>query len=148
MVLAACTPSATPTATNTANGAHVELGAPGCHPPSPVVGGEVQATGAGSATAYGQLQVEDPSNLTIGEPIKLVLRMTGSGSLSADLTSPHGSTRQLDWGPEAHPSSNYDRPGDEWGLGFSFDAPGCWALNLNRDGGGHATVWMIAHAAH
>jgi hypothetical protein len=133
-----------PTPTNTVIGV---LGGPGCEPPSPVVGGEIQGTVIGTAMAYGQLQVADPTELTVGESIKFVLRMTGAGSLSANLTSPDGTTRPLDWGPEPHAASNYDRPGDEWGMGFSFDAPGCWALNLNRDGGDRATFWMTAQGA-
>ena len=133
-----------PTPTNTVIGV---LGGPGCEPPSAVVRGEIQGTVIGTAMAYGQLQVAHPTELTVGESIKFVLRMTGTGRLSANLTSPDGMTRPLDWGPETHASSNYDRPGDEWGMGFSFDAPGCWALNLNRDGGDRATFWMTAQGA-
>ena len=34
------------------------------------------------------------------------------------------------WGPEYHVSSNWDRPGDEWGTGFNFPSPGCWTLTV------------------
>lgn len=57
------------------------------------------------------------------------------------LRSHAGDERALDWGPEAHVSSNYVRPGDEWGTGFSFETPGCWELLLERDNGS-ASFWL------
>jgi hypothetical protein len=44
-------------------------------------------------------------------------------------------------GPDAHLGSNWDKPGDEWGAGYVFTAPGCWDLRAIR---GHATadVWI------
>lgn len=119
-----------------------QLGLPDCAPPSPVLGQEVQGTTPGSVTAFGEFQGVDAAKLTEATPIKLVVRMTGSGELAVDMTAPDGTTHLIDWGPERHAASNYDRPGDEWGIGFTFDAPGCWALNLQRDGADRATFWL------
>src|ERR1035441_9508173 len=44
-------------------------------------------------------------------------------------------------GPDAHLSSNWDKPGDEWGAGYIFAAPGCWDLRAIR-GNATADVWI------
>jgi hypothetical protein len=144
-MLTSCTSSPEPAPTESVE--FGELGRQGCDPPSPIVGQEVQGTGAASVTAFGEFQGVDAARLIEGTPIKLVVRITGSGDLSVDMTAPDGTAHGLDWGPEEHTGSNYDRPGDEWGTGFSFDAPGCWALNLRRDSGDHATIWLYIAAA-
>jgi hypothetical protein len=119
------------------------LGAPGCDPPSPLIGNETQGTPAGQVTsAFGQFQGVDPTRLRADSTtIKLVVRLDGAGDLRAMLRSPAGDEHTLDWGPEAHLSSNYARPGDEWGTGFSFATPGCWELVLERDNGS-ASFWL------
>jgi len=119
------------------------LGAPGCDPPSPLMGNEAQGTPTGGVTsAFGLFQGADPESLRAdSSPIKLVVRLDGEGDLRAILRSHTGDERALDWGPEAHVSSNYVRPGDEWGTGFSFETPGCWELLLERDNGS-ASFWL------
>ena len=67
-----------------------------------------------------------------GDELKIVWRMTGTGPLHVTLTAPDGKRRPLVFGPEAHRVSNYHRPGDEWGTGFRFSAPGCWHISLTR----------------
>jgi hypothetical protein len=141
--LSACSSDLAPSPTVSPDYSLGELGAPECDPASPILGDVVQGTGVGSTTAFGLLELTG-TGVTVAKPIKLVVRMTGSGDLSADVTAPDGSTRELDWGPEAHGGSNFDRPGDEWGLGFTFDAPGCWAIDLHRAGGEEATFWLVA----
>jgi hypothetical protein len=69
----------------------------------------------------------------VGDELKVVWRMTGSGPLEATAVAPDGATVPLAWGPEAHGGSSYDRPGDEWGVGYRFTQPGCWQLHLARD---------------
>ena len=119
------------------------LGAPGCDPPSPLLGNETEGTPTGGITsAFGLFQGADPESLRAdSSPIKLVVRLDGEGDLRASLRSHSGGERALDWGPEAHVSSNYVRPGDEWGTGFSFESPGCWELLLERDNGS-ASFWL------
>ena len=68
-----------------------------------------------------------------GEELKIVWRMTGTGPLRIAFTAPDGRARPLVFGPEPHTGSNYQRPGDEWGTGFRFSAPGCWHIHFARD---------------
>lgn len=74
----------------------------------------------------------------------MVVRMTGVGFISGHLVSPDGRVRPLDWGPELHGDSTYRRPGAEWGIGFSFDEPGCWQVRLEGRDSANATFWFDA----
>jgi hypothetical protein len=76
-----------------------------------------------------------------GEDVKIVWRMTGSGDLRLWATDPGGRSHTLLWGPSAHGSSSYDRPGDEWGAGYRFTRAGCWLLRATR-GDATADVWI------
>ena len=67
----------------------------------------------------------------VGEEFKIVVRATGSGTLSAVALSPDGS-RHAPEAMQSHADSNFARPGDEWGLFFTFDRPGCWQILLDR----------------
>lgn len=125
------------------------LGSAGCSPPSPVIGSVLQGTASSGVTAYGMLFSATPAALPAdGTTNKMVVRMTGAGELRAHLTSPDGSTRPLDWGPERHGGSTFQRPGEEWGVGFSFDLPGCWELDLERGQDASATFWFMVGAQH
>lgn len=69
----------------------------------------------------------------VGDELKMVWRMTGTGPLHVTFTAPDGRDTPLVFGPDAHAASNYQRPGDEWGTGFRFTAKGCWHIHLTRD---------------
>ena len=75
----------------------------------------------------------------VGSELKIVWRVTGDGDLVVSAERPDGSAGVLAFGPVAHASSNFSRPGDEWGTGFFFDMPGCWQLDVRR-GDVHARV--------
>ena len=62
---------------------------------------------------------------------KIVWRITGTGK-QFDITARHedGTIIHPIWGPEYHGSSNWERPGDEWGTGFNFPESGCWTLTV------------------
>ncbi|MGP4026825.1 hypothetical protein [Actinomadura sp. 3N407] len=122
-------------------------GAPGCRPASPVApyGGdglpEVRATGNG-IRARGLIMVPGGyPPLRAGRELKIVWRVTGSEPLRATTTGPDGRDRPVLWGPERHGGSSYHRPGDEWGVGYRLDEPGCWRLRLTR-GTGSADAWL------
>ncbi len=68
---------------------------------------------------------------TADEEFKLVVRVTGSGELSAVAVGPDG-TPQDPLSVERHTGSNFSRPGDEWGIWFDFDQPGCWEIVVER----------------
>ena len=148
---AASPPSATSPSSSTSNSTvalSTELdgeppGAAGCRPASPVASAglpEVRGT-AGTAQLYGLLFLEQPLPVRVGDELKVVWRMTGTGPLAATATAPDGSAAPLAWGPEPHGGSSYDRPGDEWGVGYRFTQPGCWRLSFTRaDSAGD--VWL------
>jgi hypothetical protein len=154
LVLAACgsqaqapaSPTATPRPTQssaTPTTAPVgPLGAVGCKPASPMqpsgVGGpEFEGT---SADASLWTLLFNP--LATGQDIKMVWRMTGSGDLHVVALGPQGQQVQPDWGPEAHSGSNWQRPGAEWGTGFTFPAAGCWDMRATRENAS-GDVWLV-----
>jgi len=67
----------------------------------------------------------------VGEEFKLVLRVTGAGELSVLGVSPDGS-RRAPTSVVEHISSNFNRPGDEWGTFWKFDRVGCWRIIVQR----------------
>jgi hypothetical protein len=66
------------------------------------------------------------------EDEKIVWRITGTG-MQFDVQAKHqdGTVIQPSW-VEYHGSSNWERPGDEWGTGFNFPEPGCWTLTVTH----------------
>jgi hypothetical protein len=121
------------------------LGAAGCAPASPIVDGlpEIQGTPTSSETSlYGWIMPtsEGPTIRTNAE-LKVVWRMVGEGDLVATLVAPDGTEGPILWGPDAHGSSNYERPGREWGTGLLFTTTGCWELKLATDTTA-ASVWF------
>jgi len=101
---------------------------------------EVQGIGR-DATIYGLLFPAHPGPVRAGEELKIVWRMTGHGDLSVRYFAPDGRAGILTFGPEAHSGSTFQRPGDEWGTGFSFDVAGCWRIHLERSVGS-GDVWL------
>jgi len=85
-----------------------------------------------------------PETLRVGRSVKLVVRITGAGDLAAAVRGPADADRALDWGPEAHLDSTFTHPGDEWGVGFTPDRPGCWTVILTRAGEGTGYVQLAA----
>ena len=118
------------------------LGQAGCQPASPMVTDdipEVRGT-AGDQHLHGLLFVTQRP-IAVGDTVKIVWRMTGTGDLTATATAPDGSQQPLEWGPEGHTGSSYLRPGDEWGAGYRFTQPGCWRLHLVR-ADAQGDVWL------
>jgi hypothetical protein len=130
------------------------LGSPGCRPASPVTVfnrflAEVEGTGHG-ATLWGLLMFPHPLPAQVGDQEKIVWRMTGTvWPLSLAAIGPDGTRHPLLWGPSAHQAgSNWPgkyKPGDEWGAGYVFTAPGCWDLRAVR-GRATADVWLTVIA--
>lgn len=78
-----------------------------------------------------------------GELLKIVWRVTGSGDPSVTAVAPDGSSHPPVNGPIAHASSNFDRPGEEWGTFFEFPEPGCWRLFVRRgEVEGVVRIWV------
>jgi hypothetical protein len=136
----------TPTTSSTAAARTREaLGRPGCRPASPIDrrAGFTEVRGTSHAIQmWGLIMVAGPVQpLHVKEDVKIVWRITGSGPLHLATVGPDGRRHRLQWGPELHGGSNYNRPGDEWGAGYRFDRPGCWTLRATR-GSSSASVWL------
>jgi hypothetical protein len=108
-------------------------GREGCSPATPIdtaQGNELRGTmTAGQLYGIAMGTAIPPK---VGDPLKIVWRMTGRGPLRVMVTGPGGRHAPLTFGPDPHPSSTYHRPGDEWGTGFRFDRSGCWRVHLAR----------------
>jgi len=100
---------------------------------------------ASDASLYGLVFLHGHAPVGVGDEVKIVWRMTGSGELKIRVADPAGAPRTLTFGPERHFGSTYDRPGDEWGSGFLFDVPGCWHITLERTVGS-GEVWIDVRA--
>lgn len=122
-------------------GVPTAVGKPDCEPASEVgeSSGIPEIHGAGDGVQmWGLVMAAKPfSALHVHEDIKIVWRITGHGRLHLSSVDPAGRTHHLQWGPDMHLGSNYDRPGTEWGAGYRFTQPGCWTLRAVR---GHATA--------
>jgi hypothetical protein len=103
----------------------------------------VELHGRGTASLWGLILSQLP--IRVGDEVKIVWRMTGSGSMRVRAVSPQGHVAPLAWGPDAHGGSTYHRPGEEWGVGYRFTAPGCWRLHAQRDDG-EADAWLYVAA--
>jgi hypothetical protein len=90
---------------------------------------------------WGLIMATRPLPLRSREDVKIVWRITGTGGLYLNAIDPHGRRHKLQWGPDLHSGSNYQRPGQEWGAGYRFTEPGCWRLHARR-GTASADVWL------
>ncbi len=115
------------------------LGAPNCQPPSPITPSglgfpEVRGTITSGTGELWALPMDGAgTSVHAQEDVKIVWRMTGSGDFQIVAQGPDGARAPLLFGPDRHTSSNWQRPGDEWGTGFHFPVAGCWDLHATRD---------------
>lgn len=78
-----------------------------------------------------------------GKPAKIVVRMTGQGTLRLWADGP-GNAQLKPEETTAHAGSNWDRPGAEWGSIWNFPRPGCWRLHADRRGATGTLDLMVA----
>jgi hypothetical protein len=114
-------------------------------PPTAQIGGlaERQGVAGDGATLWALFFPTEPM-LTVGQEIKVVWRMTGSGDFSIVAAGPGATTIKPVWGPEPHLSSTWNRPGDEWGTGWVFPAAGCWTISASRSNNSGYLVVRVA----
>ena len=84
----------------------------------------------------------DPATVHVKQELKIVWRMTGSGDFHITGRLATGKEVKPIWGPEAHGGSSWNRPGYEWGTGFSFPSAGCWNLHATRDNV-TGDIWLL-----
>ncbi len=71
-----------------------------------------------------------------GTEDKTVWRLEGahtSGEPVFSLTGSAGQIGRLNWGPEEHGGSTWNRPGREFGTGLVFPTAGCWTVHVTLD---------------
>ena len=149
IVLTACSTGAVPTKNNavvkvTATQAQSQgVGVSGCQPASAIAswqgGGPEETQGTGRGMEVWALLFND---LKASSDQKIVWRLTGTGSPQFTTLGPEGQHARLVFGPNAHVGSSWDRPGQEWGIGFNFQTKGCWDLHVTR-GNAIGDVWLI-----
>jgi hypothetical protein len=113
---------------------------PTCPASADIAGAEQQGA-AENATLWAM--VFSP-RATAGQQIKIVWRMTGSGSIGFTAAGPGGTTVRPVWGPEPHGGSSFQRPGEEWGTGWVFPAAGCWTIKVQRTSGAGRLTLRVA----
>lgn len=102
------------------------------------IGSEARAATNGSFDVWAlifntwNMPYGDPVAIPAQREVKIVWRATGEGPLSLEAIGPDGSTVPPDWGPEPHLGSNWARPGDEWGSGWTLPEAGCWTFQVTR----------------
>ncbi len=126
-------PSATARASPTPSDAIGALGTAGCRPVSPsgAFAAEVYGTASGGTVWAWFMQSFPPQ---AGVEDKTVWRLDGPGISAVPtfaLVGPAGAQGRLDWGPDGHLGSSWDRPGDEYGTGLLFPVPGCWDVHVS-----------------
>jgi hypothetical protein len=121
------------------------LGAAGCRPPSPIGAfeGEVYGTAEGGTVWSWFMEAYPPK---AGVEDKTIWRLDGpnvTGTPSFTLIGPAGQAGRLDWGPQEHLGSSWNRPGREFGTGLVVSAAGCWDVRVKL---GHLTgdVYIVA----
>ena len=67
-----------------------------------------------------------------GREIKIVWRMTGSGTFTFRALDAHGMLIDPLGTPQPHDASTWSHPGSEIGTGFSFPHSGCWRIHVER----------------
>lgn len=120
------------------------LGAPGCHPPSPL-----DKSNLGFPEAQATTQAMDLWALFLGglplvkRDAKIIWRLGPSFGDPIHIVGlgPHGQEIQPLF-LERHGGSNWTRPGEEYGTGFYFPVAGCWDLHVT-DGSAVGDVWLI-----
>jgi hypothetical protein len=131
------------------------VGRANCNPPSPLgVFGSPLPGAQGTATRGSVWALFFPSlgmhwqpgravfTGAVGKDFKIVFRVTGSGPIRLSARGANGTTLTPDWGPQAHGGSTWNRPGGEWGVGFTFPTPGCYRLHAARSGT-VGDVWVL-----
>jgi len=83
-----------------------------------------------------------PISLRAGEDVKILWRATGRGELGIYAVGPDRARLDPNPAPRPHPESSWQRPGDEWATGWTFPAPGCWRIIVERGG---STAVLTVH---
>ncbi len=147
VLLAACSPSITATQTTptpTVRPTSTTAVNANCPQASPVSSSKIGFPEVqGTASKNQQLWALLFQPMVAKQELKIVWRMTGNGDMQIVALGPRGETIKPKW-MTYHGSSNWARPGAEWGTGFILPQSGCWDFHASRaDTTGD--VWMLVH---
>ena len=129
------------------------LSASGCTPSSPVSGRDAFGTAAGAqlwalpfppagaSVAAGTFAFDG----VVGQTVKIVFKLTSGIPSVFYAVTPDGRTVPPAWGPEPHLGSSWNRPGAEWGAGFTFDLPGCWRIHAGAPPA-QGDLWLVVRS--
>lgn len=128
----------------------IELGQPGCLPPSPSAGRSHVVVGTSKlgldvlAWLYlvPSADVDAEPGLVVDVEHKIVWSVGAEGDVTLTARGPSGQEVPPFRGPTRHThGSSWDHDGSEWGSAFTFDEPGCWELDVSVDDL-RASVWV------
>ncbi len=91
--------------------------------------------------------VEGAWPIRVGQASKLIVRMTGRGALQLSAVGPNGERLRPQDGPNVHEGSDWARPGDEWGSGWTFPTAGCWTVKGRRDGNDGSVALIVLNGS-
>jgi hypothetical protein len=132
-------PIGSPTPTATASTPTQPLGGANCRPSSPIAPSalgfpETPATiTQGSGAIWALLMPVHGMPIRAQEDVKIIWKLTGSGTFQVVTRGPNGQHAVILFGPDFHSGTNWNRPGEEWGTGFRFPVAGCWDLHASRE---------------
>ena len=147
VLLTACSPSTTatqPTPSPAVRPTNTTVVTANCQHPSPVTTSMIgQPEVQGTASNNQQLWALLFQPMVAKQELKIVWRMTGNGDMQIVALGPRGETIKPKW-MQYHGSSNWARPGADWGTGFILPEGGCWDFHASRtDTTGD--VWMLVN---
>jgi hypothetical protein len=110
----------------------VSLACSAGHPDEVVAHGLIELKGdAGPASLWALVFHDHP--FVVSEQVKIAWHMTGTGPLRLSASNLDTGKVVAPWnGPDAHSSSSWHRPGEEWGSVWVFPSAGCWRITAAR----------------
>jgi hypothetical protein len=139
IALASCSNTSASSAVGSCDAARTEA--------EPVLGVEAQANSNDGHEVWAlffntwPLPPGEAVRIPVNEEVKIVWRSTGDGSFTIHAEGPEGESIEPAWGPDPHGSSNWERPGKEWGTGWVFPSTGCWTFDVSH---GDQAAEMVA----
>ncbi|NUT37693.1 MAG: hypothetical protein HOV79_32005 [Hamadaea sp.] len=148
-LISACTatPDATPTRGTTGSApARAVIGPPVAECPATADTDPIVRQGTGHGVEMWAMLFARYADLRAREELKIVVRLTGGQEVTVTADGPQDAVVLPVWGPEWHGGSNFDRPGAEFGVGFTFPTGGCWRIRVVNEAGVGELVLRIADA--